>query len=411
MNKKNLIGAIAVLCIIAIGIVSIGSCSCQRGKEAHLLTLLQENSLKRKNSVNSIANFSVFIENSGSMDGYVRGNGFKIDLYDLLVKATTISNLPVQKLDLNYINSRPIPYSSNIETFIRNLTPQEFAARGGNRGTSVISDNLKTIVNRLGKNDVSVFVSDCIFASSSINVQKTDLTQTFSQAQQRDSTFSVVVYRLMSPFNGRFYGSPAGTISYIGSRPYFVWMMGNRSILSQIRKAIEYRNNSIQSYQVFNNTDVPYKVVNGARYRLCNKKPCRTTNKHISEINQSNKEFIFNIDADFSYIPVSDNYLCNPANYDLSSLDYTLKITPINNGSNYTHRLTLTNNGPVTPATLQIRLKSQPAAQWEIYNSSTILLPNIPKTAGILQLIDGTDAAFHTSSTSPYYTTLTILVK
>ena len=74
---------------------------------------------------------SVYLENSGSMDGYVRGNTqFEDAIYRMLVDL----NYWADTLSLNYINSQPIPYRQDVSQFISDLEPQEFQQRGGNRG-------------------------------------------------------------------------------------------------------------------------------------------------------------------------------------------------------------------------------------------------------------------------------------
>ncbi|MDR3093329.1 MAG: hypothetical protein LBU62_01635, partial [Bacteroidales bacterium] len=88
-------------------------------------------------SVKPVVN--VYIENSGSMDGYVKGvtefeNAVYNYLSDIMISGVSDS------LNLFYINSEIIKYGSDIADFIEKLEPTTFKARGGNRGTSDIAN-------------------------------------------------------------------------------------------------------------------------------------------------------------------------------------------------------------------------------------------------------------------------------
>lgn len=69
--------------------------------------------------------FNVYLENSGSMNGYVKGNtGFEQSIYYYL---TQIENSEVaDSVNLYYINSKVIPQGNDIETFIHHVEPADF---------------------------------------------------------------------------------------------------------------------------------------------------------------------------------------------------------------------------------------------------------------------------------------------
>ena len=76
---------------------------------------------------------NVYMENSGSMDGYMcSGSMLKDAVYDYVSdakKATTVCNL-------YYINSQVIPYNGPLDSYIKDLTPTSFAKAGGNRSNT-----------------------------------------------------------------------------------------------------------------------------------------------------------------------------------------------------------------------------------------------------------------------------------
>lgn len=101
----------------------------------------------------------VYIENSGSMDGYMcNGSELKDDVYSYVSALSSYADTT----ELNYINSLIIPYNNEIESFIRDLTPQKFHVAGGNKSNSDIAQMFKDILNKTDDNTVAIFVSDCI---------------------------------------------------------------------------------------------------------------------------------------------------------------------------------------------------------------------------------------------------------
>ena len=154
MNKyffitKRLLGLLFLVCVCF-------SCGNRGGKI--------NDSKKQSSKIiqpHPIQDVNVYLENSGSMDGYVKGNtGFEQSIYAYLTDLQ-ISKL-VDTLNLNYINSRIIPLGCDVEKFIHNIEPADFRRHGGDLGTSDIAIVLDSILKLHKKNDISIFISDCI---------------------------------------------------------------------------------------------------------------------------------------------------------------------------------------------------------------------------------------------------------
>lgn len=102
---------------------------------------------------------NVFIENSGSMDGYMcNGSELKDAVYSYISKL----NRNTDTTKLFFINSDIIPYKKELRGFIKDLTPQSFREAGGNRANSDIGEMLKNVLESVSDTTVSIFVSDCI---------------------------------------------------------------------------------------------------------------------------------------------------------------------------------------------------------------------------------------------------------
>ena len=98
----------------------------------------------------------VYMENSGSMYGYVKGaTDFENAVYSYLsdlqhanlgIKSDSISSRNI--LELNYINSKIIKQPSDVQAFIKALEPTSFKLKGGNMGLSDMSDIIAMILNQ-----------------------------------------------------------------------------------------------------------------------------------------------------------------------------------------------------------------------------------------------------------------------
>lgn len=75
-------------------------------------------------------------------------------------------------MELNYINSQVLKQPSDVQAFIKALEPYTFKQKGGNRGTSDMADILAKIIKQTADNDISIFISDCIFSPGKQYKQK-----------------------------------------------------------------------------------------------------------------------------------------------------------------------------------------------------------------------------------------------
>ena len=100
---------------------------------------------------------NVFLENSGSMDGYMcEGSDLKNALFSY------ISDLEQAgaKVSKYYVNSQEIPYDLATEQYIRDLSPESFRVAGGNRANSDILQLLDDMVGKVTSSSISIFSSD-----------------------------------------------------------------------------------------------------------------------------------------------------------------------------------------------------------------------------------------------------------
>lgn len=410
MNKcffitKRLLGLLFLVCVCF-------SCGNRGGKI--------NDSKKQSSKIiqpHPIQDVNVYLENSGSMDGYVKGNtGFEQSIYAYLTDLQ-ISKL-VDTLNLNYINSRIIPLGCDVEKFIHNIEPADFRRHGGDLGTSDIAIVLDSILKLHKKNDISIFISDCIvspgnkYASSpqSLNnyllEQRTKIKKSFVQILERvGGDLAVVICQLNSLFDGRFYNKYDYPKCYKGNRPFYIWLIGSSSHIKQLVDKVTLKTlqgNGAEFENVYtllaSSKDVDYRVIPGSGTFDLDRDNPKTTICNIKKDSRGQKNglFRFPIGVNLNQLPLDKGYLLNVSNYEINNKDYSLSIKEQREGR-FSHIFYLTSK-VASRGNIMITLKNR-FPQW-VENKTDFLGDNleqdgaIGKTYGLKYLIEGVYDAF-----------------
>lgn len=366
-----------------------------------------------------IKNVNVYLENSGSMDGYVKGNtGFEQSIYAYLAELQ-ISKI-VESLNLNYVNSRIIPLGNDVEKFIHNIEPIDFRKHGGNLGTSDIAIVLDSVLSRHKKNDVSIFISDCIvspgnkFASSPQSLdnylleQRTKIKKSFVQSlEQAKGDLSVVICQLTSLFDGRFYNKFDRPTYYKGNRPFYVWLIGSTAHIKQLLDKVTLetlKGNGAELKNVYtllvSSKKIDYGVLLMPRlgcFDLDKANP-KTTIRNIRKENkgQQGGTFMFSVGANLNQLPLDKSYVLNKANYEVNNKDYVLSVKE-QKGGRFSHVFRLSSK-IASRGNITITLKNQ-FPQW-VVDKTDFLGDDLEKdgttdkTYGLRYLIEGVYDAF-----------------
>ncbi len=368
----------------------------------------------------------VYVENSGSMYGYVEGTtDFENAVYSYLSDiqladlGEKVANSAKNVLELNYINSKVIKHSPDIEEFIKKLEPAEFKLKGGNMGTSDMSDILKTILSQITDNEIAIFVSDCILSpgskyqtrdnadeylvSNSIGV-KNNFYGKISECQD----FSVVVLRLISQFNGTYYNKFDEKTTINANRPYYIWLMGNRSNLKKVMNEVgvdKIKGSGVQNIYMASKPIkslsygiLPQQSIGNFKPDPANTKTSVLKAKPVKT--GGNTSFQLAIGVDFSELLLPDEYLTNPDNYSVSNMAYELEIVKNKNlQSSYTHIIKLNLTAPIiSKGTVKITLNNSMPTWVEEYTDEVGLDINaegaMEKTYGLKYLIGGVYDAY-----------------
>lgn len=329
---------------------------------------------------------NVYVENSGSMNGYMcDGSNLKDAVYDYvsdLKKNTTTCNL-------FYINSQIIQCKESLDNYIKNLTPSSFAKAGGNLKDTDLRSIFKLIMNKHEVNTVSVFVSDCILdipqsATDFFGNCQVSVKNTFNEAIAKYPDLGVEIVKLKSKFDGYWYcGKNKQKLDGV-KRPYYIWVIGDKNILAMLNEKVPVAKiiGGIDDYCAYSTSQSIAFDIDKKRYAI----------NHSDKINVA-------VLADLRTSLQEESLLENTYQYSPENPLQTkvVSVIPVSkSGSSYSHVINLELSSPQTLKAVSFTLNYPGMAQWvKLSNDSTGIYENsIDKTTGIQYLIQGVADAY-----------------
>lgn len=329
---------------------------------------------------------NVYVENSGSMNGYMcNGSNLKDAVYDYvsdLKKNTTTC-------DLFYINSQIIPCKESLDNYIKNLTPSSFAKAGGNLKDTDLRSIFKLIMNKHETNTVSVFVSDCILdipqsATDFFGNCQVSIKNTFNEAIAKYPDLGVEIVKLQSKFDGYWFCGKNKQLLNGVKRPYYIWVIGDKNILAMLNEKVPVAKiiGGIDDY-------CAYATSQPISFNIDQKKFA------VNHANKINVEVLVDLRPSLQEESLLENiYQYTPENPVQTKV---VSVRPISkSGSKYSHVIKLELSSPQTLKTTSFTLNYPEMAQWvRLSNDSTGNYNNsIDKTTGIQYLIQGVADAY-----------------
>lgn len=382
--KKKLIIPIIICTIIIIAFIS--ECAGEGSK----IKLTWDTIQVPKEMKDSIE-LKVYVENSGSMDAYMcPGSNLKDAVFDYVsdLKRLTTS------CSLYYINSSVIPFHGDLNSYIKNLTPQSFAKAGGNRSNTDLRQIIDTIVKANDKNTVSVFISDCILdipenAIDFLGNCQVSIKNTFNEALTNNPDLGVEIIKLDSKFDGLWFcGKNSARLSDV-KRPYYIWVIGSQIYLAELNKKVPVDKiiGGIKEYSAY---VAPHKIpfdMNRSTYVM----------NHSRKINV---EILVNLRGSLQHGELYKNTAqyksANPSQVTVVSVN---EITDVS--SPYSHVITLEIDNPETMKFETLTFTYPYLANW-VSNSNdstgTNVKGNLDRTTGLMALIKGVAEAYKNST-------------
>jgi len=383
---------------------------------------------------------NVYIENSGSMDGYVHGNTeFKGAIRDLLVLLKHYYGQE-EKIKVYFINTiiRETDTKVDLATFAENINAYWKDVRD-DRSSSKLNDVFKMILNKADKETISILFSDCIYsingkdAEGLLSDQKSLTKDAFLSRWRLDSLkLATTIVKMKSKFNGIYYDKDNVRTQLNGEeRPYYICVIGNNDVMNNFNAKIplEKKRDDGHGIEGFDNkyiistgtaNTIYYSVLlatgNTGRFKPSRKESTKTYIHGIENVDTKIKsrngsgdnKFTFAVAVDLKNVAAEEDYLTNPKNYMLGDNNFRVKeIKPIDkndiNASDWlrishaspTHLILLEATGTAI-SNVKVYLKKQ-MPQW-IEQTNIIddknIRKNLDKTFGIKYLIEGIAEAY-----------------
>lgn len=321
--------------------------------------------------------YSVYLENSGSLNGYlaVSGSGsFRDVVYSLL---TGINGFPEKRaLNLYDINTQVIPVARNasasaLDQYISNLDAAQFAKRsqanGGDQSKSDIRQVLKKVLDSTGPQKIALLISDFIFSPGKnadaldfLSQQKAGIQGYFQERLVQDS-ISALLLQFNSNFEGAYYDqtNTAHPGSY-SNRPYYVLCLGHEKALHGLLDYVEHHfgDKGYKHFLFFTPTKTydirPTIRLNTAYYDYQPEEPLQI--RH-GQKGGADSRFRVYVKVNYSGLPLSESEKTNAENYELSPGFQIEEVKALpESASGFTHELTLVADN-VIKGNLQVSMK------------------------------------------------------
>ena len=366
----------------------------------------------------------IYMENSGSMNGYVTTNSqFKNALGHLITKADGFYS----GTSLDFINQGiyHTPLCDDLDNFVLNLNPQSMQV--GNTSSTDINKIFKMILDHTQRDTVSVLVSDCMYdvdnVGNLLSAAASSTTGTFMKAirRARDSKheFAAIIMQCASEFSGNYYEGNAA-IPCNSERPYYVIVMGNKEQVQDFNRHMELEDTPTGlpglKHKFMLSSEPTWQLNNmNARFFSSNFNNALRIQTHHDGLNvrkvtldKEQSNFNFAIGLGVSQLFADDSYLLDINNYEVEPEQY--KITEVNDKAKFTEcdffrhpicvQFVALGQNYVPKITL--KLKNQIPAWVEecSYNQRLGILPPSQKSYAIKEMVEGIYGAFYNSKES-----------
>lgn len=442
--------------------VEAGSNYSEEELRDHILSVAPEveiigDSNEETAELNEPRQFAVFLENSGSMYGYMSGNTeFKRSLLDLITRFNgrgdvftpyfinrVIKGLDGKEAEVRARNTQKIAEKINQFKSYLNNSGKLYQLGGG--GSTDLVNVINTVFDTVKNREITgLLVSDYIYSlkgnkkmADELAEQKYITKAIFQEA--RNVGVATLVIKMSSAFKGNYYyhDAPNQGVPYEGNRPYYIFIFGQHEVLQNFPK--DYRiQEGLDGYvdhfmlsdrEEYNKAFTVLKTTQKVgRFRPQPRSGVVHTALDKVRPSQRNgeSELSFSVAVDLSGLPVPASYLLDANNYGViqDGSDFIIKdILPIDaaDGNDerqikdkpYTHILVVSGSDIVQSEAKLILALTRQIPNWVASSStdndrkdSQDELSN--RTFGLNYLIEGVWEGYYGEATDQYYATWTV---
>ncbi|WP_118195594.1 hypothetical protein [Albibacterium indicum] len=284
---------------------------------------------------------ALYIENSGSMNGYVTGNTeFKNAIGDLLVLLKF--HYGEENIRLYFINDQihPIEGVSDLTKFASWLSPATMKV--GNTASSDLNLVFKEVLENTDNQTLSLLFSDLIYSIQGsnteelLNYQKSQTKDAFLSKSKSGVELQTSIIQYNSSFNGGYWDKNNQRVELKGAkRPYYLTVTGeadrvldlNKNINLKVKGFVNQLTLTTDDFSENNYYSVLTSTHNNGRF-----KPIRSmsSGKYVRGIEdvtvneRSSAPFSFAVAVDLSKMPVEESYKLDTANYEVLEGNYMI---------------------------------------------------------------------------------------
>ncbi|MBA3900543.1 MAG: hypothetical protein H0X62_10090 [Bacteroidetes bacterium] len=324
-------------------IIGLFSVACANERRENPISKEENNQFPIQNDSKSsedLTTINFYLENSGSMNPYTKGNtNFNRSIVNLL---RDIELLSLCEINLFAVNTEIYTLNQNLDEFITTFNKNGIPSLG-NTGDSDLNKIFENVLNNHTNGAISILITDAIYSvkgSKEKILQNLD-TEVFKTRNEfintlRKKDLGTLCLKLTSNYNGFYYPAVGGSISINQDRPYYIWIFGNNHLLKNFNikaKVFDFPGLTDYFFSLKHEgaptkyTILEYGIGVIGDYR--NEKTATYPVHTIIRSNTSTRpdtrgQFGFAVAVDLSQIPLPGKNLLDKSNYRLTSNEYEI---------------------------------------------------------------------------------------
>lgn len=343
-----------------------------------------------------------YIENSGSIKGYVEGGTQYVNVL------TNIANHPDfvrEKITSVFYLTSGISSPIQVFNLRQSLVPAKFDQINSN-----LNQLFKTSLNSTEENSINILISDGIYDMcptptplSALKILGHELRTIFIN-KLTNTDFQTILVKLQSNFNGRYYpGYCCSAYNINQQRPYYIWIFGETEGLKKYfsddyLKSLNGYVNSARYFK-YSSAQIIYKP--NSHKKIGSFYPSNSDKYTLENVKTNTSGiFQFSIAVDFSNLPLNDNYLKDTSNYicsngfEIVSIDSPTQVSKLGL-PNQTHLIVVKKTGnPIGALTVSLLNKGYDWISSTNIDNDCSISGNVNQTFGFEVLNKGIIEAY-----------------
>ncbi len=337
----------------------------------------------------------LYVENSGSMDGYMfNGSELKDAVYSYVSGLSTHSDTT----ELYFVNSGIYNVKAPLHDVIYAMSPAAFHSSPGNKENTDIADIFSMVLSQLEANSVSILVTDAILdlpsgSTAFFRTKQTQIKSIFENFLKTNPNLAIEIFRMSSHFNGKYFFTGGSVVLSDQKRPYYMFVMGDKQTLSAANSIVvkSQIQHGVENYYAYSSyTEVPFVVMNK------NKKP----NGGQFDVRLQNRSIPVIAKVDLQYTLHDEEILKDTILYKIVFGDDKIKIKSIKElpeEPEYTHAFTINLPEYAEEGSVNLYFSPPPYPKWldDVNDDlSDVSVATTMKTTGIKYIVEGISDAF-----------------